>query len=315
MRTNRKVRQTRRRRKYIKRQRGGVANDKVLFCKLHAGFGNNIFIYAASLAVKDLLEMNILLIRTDTNPNSISRNPHSNVDYTPFFKRGKAVNLSEVQSRFDHAVKLPQQIGKNSVEFMNKIPEYKKTDIKLESTFYHDYKLVEPVVNTIRIDIISELESRYPDFKKSVLNDLREDKMAFMHVRKGDFDSHGWSSNTEYFKSALGVLGDTPDIIHIISNDIPYCKEQIKNGMWSSKKLKIFEDPDELKAMYLMILCRGGAIISASTFSWWGAILGANNNLNSTILYPKEAIYNTVNKLTFPERVGNRWRPIPDLNS
>ena len=285
-------------RKDIIKYRGGFTNnikDKVIFCKLHGGLGNRIFIYAASLVLKDLLGMKIILINGD--------NIHSKVDYTPFFKQGEPVAITEVQNRFDNAVRLPEQIGKNSSEFMSKLAEYKKTDVKLEDLYYHNFKLVEPVIHTIKLDFVSELESRYPDFKKSILNGTSEDKMIFMHVRKGDFDSHGWSSSAEYFKSALDVVGDTPDIVHVISNDVPYCKEQIAKGIWNSKKIRIFEDLDELKAMYLMTLCKGGAIISKSTFSWWGAMLGANDKPNSIILYPEDALNTTENKVTFPEQV------------
>ena len=280
-------------------------SKKVLFCKLHAGLGNQIFIYAAALAIKDHLEMPLILIAADDNP-------HSQTKYTPFFKGGEDRNLSDVQSRFDNAVKMPELIGQNSPEFMSKLPEYKKTDCKLESTYYHQFKLVELVIPKIKSDFVTELAKRYPDFKGTILNASSEDKMFFMHVRMGDHESLEWSSPVEYFSSALAVLGDTPHVIHIISNDIPFCKKQIEEGKWNSSKLRIFEDPDELKTMYLMSLCKGGAIITTSTFSWWGAMFGPHENPNSTIIYPKEAPNNPANKFTFPERAGKKWMTVPE---
>jgi len=280
-------------------------SKKVLFCKLHGGLGNQIFIYAAALAIKGLLGMPLILIEVDDNP-------HSQTNYIPFFKGGEAANLSDVQSRFDNAVKMPEQIGQNSPEFMSKLSEYKKTDCKIESTYYHYFKLLEPIIPKIKSDFISELAKRYPDFKANILNGSSEDKMFFMHVRRGDHETVGWSSPVEYFSSALTILGDTPDVIHIISNDIPFCKKQIEEGKWKSSKLRVFEDPDELKTMYLMSLCKGGAILTKSTFSWWGAIFGPHENPNSTIVYPKEAPNHPINKFTFPERTGKKWMTVPD---
>jgi hypothetical protein len=280
-------------------------SKKVLFCKFHGGLGNQIFLYAAALLIKDLLGMPLILIRTHDNP-------HSQTNYAPFFKEGEAVNLSDIRSRFDNAVKMPEQIGQNSPEFMAKLPEYKKGDCKLENTYYHEFKLVEPVITKIKTDFISELGNRFPDFKGTILNGSSEDKMYFMHVRLGDHTSLGWSSPVEYFSSALAVIGDTPQVIHIISDDITFCRKQIEEGKWKSSKLRIFEDPDELKTMYLMSLCKGGAILSASTFSWWGAMFGPHENPNSTIIYPKEAPNNPANKFTFPERTGKKWMAVPE---
>ena len=67
MRSNKKGRKSRRsRRKSTRRKRGGgTMNDtskKILFCKLHGGLGNQIFMYAAGLAIKDLLIFSFLIV-------------------------------------------------------------------------------------------------------------------------------------------------------------------------------------------------------------------------------------------------------------
>jgi len=49
----------------------------------------------------------------------------------------------------------------------------------------------------------------------------------------------------------------------------------------------------------------GGAIISSSTFSCWGAYLGPNENSDSTIIYPNINPWdssNTPNVNEFPSR-------------
>jgi len=73
--------------------------------------------------------------------------------------------------------------------------------------------------------------------------------------------------------------------VYVFSNDLHWCKEQgftVGDGI----SLEMIEQADELKAFYLMILCKRAALISGSTFSLWAAIFGAATNTNPLILYP-----------------------------
>lgn len=307
MRTNRKYRKLRRKlthKRIRKEWRGGMNNTskKVLFCKLHAGLGNQLFIYAGALAIKDLLGMKLILIKADDNP-------HSANSYTQYFKKGEFLNLADVKERFDKAVKLPEQYGQTSPEFMSKLSEYKGADCKLERVFYHNFKLVEPVIQIIRNDFVGELDRSYPNFKKSVLNNSSEDKFFFVHVRMGDFKEVKWSSPVEYYTSALSIIENVAEVIYIISDDIDFCQKQINDKKWNSNKFRLFGDPDELKAMYLMSMCKGGAVLCSSTFSWWGAMFGPHENKQSIIIYPKGA---EERNLTFPERTGQKWMTVPE---
>jgi hypothetical protein len=287
------------RRRFFK-QNGG--DTKSIFCQLCGGLGNQIYRYAAALAVQKFIDMPIYVY-------FMNDNPHSSVDYKPFFKKATPINLSDMKQRIDNAISLPEKIGPNEPEFMNKIAEYKKTDIKINK-YYHSYSLVKDVIPIIKTDFMNELKVRYPDFEAKIINGIPKESILFMHVRKGDYNSAGWGSPTEYYTSALEIIDTVPDIkiIYILSNNIDYCKEQIKNNVWkTSKEIKIFDEPDELKCMYLMSLCKGGAILStASTFSFWGAMFGPDENNSSVIIYSKDKNIN-------PEQIGNKWRSISEM--
>ena len=50
--------------------------------------------------------------------------------------------------------------------------------------------------------------------------------------------------------------------------------------------------------------CRGGAVLSGSTFSAWGALLGPNENPESLIIYPAtmQHLSGSKNPMSFPDR-------------
>ena len=80
----------------------------------------------------------------------------------------------------------------------------------------------------------------------------------------------------------------------IVSNDIPWVKEQ---EYFQDPIFEVYESDDELETMALMTKCTSGAICANSTFSWWGAFLGAYA-LNNPVIIPKKWV---------------RGRDLPDL--
>lgn len=112
-----------------------------------------------------------------------------------------------------------------------------------------------------------------------------------VHVRRGDYlrppfsDVH-ISYGGDYYKKALSIF-ETKDIEEywIFSDDIAWCQEQ--TYFTDLPNVCFIEEPDECKALALMTLCYGGFICAASTFSWWGAFLGAYS-LRSPCIVPKQ---------------------------
>jgi len=277
---------------YIK----GGGPDKCIFVPLGGGLGNQMYVYAAALTVmtkKKTLPMCLLPTRTD----------HSTTDYRlAIFKRGIPVEYSSIQERMDIAKNVLENIKNPHNTWVNgNIDTDDSRNIHLAGGFFQSYSSIKSVIPILRKDYKEVFEVRYPGFKDGI-----KPSSAFMHIRKGDYG--GASLGADYYKRGLPILHDTKEItdIYILSDDIPWCKEQ----GFESDKIRWFDNPeeskDELKAMYLMSLCLGGACISASTFSSWGAILGADQNESSTIIYPVNWITGESSKIGFP----SRWKPI-----
>ena len=255
-----------------------------------------MYVYAAAITVKNKLGLPLCIL-------PMRDNKHSETDYRKvLFKQGRPVEPEEIQGRMNVATKVLNAV-KNPHNEWNSTQLLANTskNVLLAGGFFQSYNSMKSAIPTIRADCKQVFEQRYVGFKDKIAP-----TSAFIHVRKGDYG--GASLGADYYKRGLPMLEAVPEItdIYILSDDIPWCKEQ----GFSSPKLRWFDDPeeskDELKALYLMSLCLGGACISASTFSSWGAILGADQNEKSTILYPRGWITGNSSKIKFPAR----WKAI-----
>jgi hypothetical protein len=70
----------------------------------------------------------------------------------------------------------------------------------------------------------------------------------------------------------------------VVSDDVSWCREQ---EVFRASNIEILDEPDELSGLALMSLCHGGAILANSTYSWWGAMLGAEM-AGAPIFYPSK---------------------------
>ena len=272
----------------------------------NSGLGNLLFVYAAGVVVKEKIGSQLCML-----PYT---NKHSANDYRAvLFKQGKSVEESQVKSKMDAAKRLLGEMTMESTE-SHKDWEYKAVsedsgrDTIMGPSYFQNYPGIQLAIPVIRKDFAEIFAKKYKGFKESI-----KPTSAFMHVRKGDYE-HLLSLNNDYYSRGLSMLDAVDNItdIHIVSDDISWCKEQ----GWTSSKIRWFDEPDdvkdELKTMYLMSLCFGGACISASTFSTWGAILGADQNEESTIIYPSSWITGRPSsEFKFP----GRWNQIEGIQN
>ena len=273
----------RRKQKRSRRQRGG--QDACIFVNWGPGLGlgNQLFIYAAGLLVKNTTGKKLCVFPQVGNV-------HSDKDYRPLFNHAISVDRSpEMLQRLEastkiHATKEVQQGAWNT----NDIPKV-PGDLRLKDSktpgydggYYQNYDSLKSVFPQVREEFVGQLKRLYGDLPI-------KPKAAFMQIRRGDLVYFKEDVKPDYLRAALVELDKAPEIetLYCIAHptEIEWCKAQ---GFQTSKALEWFDDPDELKAMYLMSQCTAGAIISPSSFSLWGAILGPDANPSSTIIYPK----------------------------
>lgn len=125
-------------------------------------------------------------------------------------------------------------------------------------------------------------------------------RSVFLHVRRGDYLSKSYYhfvQSLNYYREAHRRLSRNEEkTIYIISDDETWVRQQD----WGFAYILV-EEKDELIVFALMSLCRGGAIIANSTFSWWGAMMADSEQ----VFYPRRWINAPIHCL-FPDH----WIPI-----
>lgn len=112
-----------------------------------------------------------------------------------------------------------------------------------------------------------------------------------IHVRRGDFlkaaDVHPPCPLSYYAASLQWIQGQAagPKTFVLFSDDVAWCKQQ--SVFQTLDHIVFCEEQDEVKALCNMIQCQGGFVCANSTFSWWGAFLGAFSK-RSPVCVPHE---------------------------
>lgn len=113
-----------------------------------------------------------------------------------------------------------------------------------------------------------------------IAHTMSQNETLAIQVRRGDYVSNPkvqkilYVTDTEYFNRALEYVFSQKKITHIIvvSDDIAWCQQELHLPVTSTFVPKDISDVDSL---HLMSLAQH-AIISNSSFGWWGAWLSRN---------------------------------------
>lgn len=282
---------------------GGTGDDKCVFIDLmtNEGLGNQLYIYAAGLTVKKKTGLPLCIVPSKGNP-------HSKKNYTTLFN-GKAMEMNKNQKRYNNA-KTVLSSGSMINPWTNNNIKYnnsnKGKNVKVAAALYQNYTSVKDVIPQVKDSLMNK------EFNKDIYRQydtIKSNNTAFIHIRRGDYPEH-WRADVEYFINALTKMNEFPEITTIfvfsIDDDWNNANKDKLQACVPGKTLDFThaKNDDELQVLYMMTLCMGGAIISPSTFSSWGAMLGADMNPNSRIIYQKtNNLYaNVVNPYSFPER-------------
>tara|TARA_X000000368_G_scaffold334218_1_gene271635 strand:- start:268 stop:966 length:699 start_codon:yes stop_codon:yes gene_type:complete len=170
----------------------------------------------------------------------------------------------------------------NEFKILNKFAIFKK--IFFVKNFYAQ---TDKYVDIKKINEI-KFKHNTEEISKKIINKIKikNQKIFFVHIRQGDYKkiNHGMKINLpikwykkcidiiekKYFNPYFIILSDEKEIFQEFEN---------KNKFYISKNNFLID-------FCLMSLCDGG-ILSASSFSWWGAYFAKNRNNDAFFIAPK----------------------------
>jgi len=230
---------------------------------LSGGVGNQMFQYAAGRIAAQTLGGTLVLL------DGVS--PHSNTDYNGILFKGLRT-----------APLKPAIVYDQKDAFESWTPQrFVGADVVRLEGYFQNLPAIAPILPIIRGEFIEALAPLRRQLTHKYNMRLPR-RAAFVHIRRGDYlkePSAHWVQTQEYYEAAIQAISTKPLHWYVLSDDIAWCKQQ----PWLQDKQ--FVDEPELAALAFMSLCEGGAVISNSTFSWWGAILAGARTAYPTKWY------------------------------
>lgn len=256
-----------------------------LYIQLQGGLGNQLFQYAAAIALGYTIQVSLIKAPI----------AHSGRDYrkTLYYRL-----LSVDESPSNVPIRPLQPFDAWKPEDWARV-----NDTVLQGYFQY-LPAIEGVLPHLRQDLLTFL-GPYREALRAKYSIQNPSSRGFIHVRRGDYltapPNLHWIMSPEYYMRALQNV-DPKIQWYVLSDDIAWCKKQ--DIFTEYPMIEIVDEPDELNGLALMSLCHGGAILGNSTYSWWGAMLGAEEAAAPVVYPPKWFSYAN------PELFPSRWIPV-----
>jgi hypothetical protein len=277
--------------------------EKVVISQIKAGFGNQLFQYAAgySAAKKIGAEFKLDISFFENNDEFTFKLENLNIDYTCANKN----EINELKSETTTSIffRILKKIG-----FRNKYN--KKSSIYEEAGFKADKRInllnhsayIVGWCNSInyfkenKIDLLELFTSRQAFSVQAnyYLEKINSSNSVSIHIRRGDYitlESFFRVLPIEYYKNAVDEISKHQNNLKffIFSNDLDWAKENL-NFIYNVEFVDLNYNRDylgkaDIEEFFLMKHCKHN-IIANSSFSWWPAYL--NENDSKVIILPKK---------------------------
>ena len=275
----------------------------MIISELISGLGNQMFQYAAGLALARRLETEFYIDKTWFELD-IDKQTHREYGLSPFVLNPQFAG-SDIIEQFKpkNSKGLVERI-KGKLDSMK--PYYHRKVYK-EPFFHYDENFLKANDNTYLIGywqsekyfqtIENEVRSAFKlreeptGLNAELMNKIIHGMSVSIHVRRTDMvnnpeviKSHG-SCTLEYYQAAAEhiIPGLTDPEFFVFSDDPEWCKENL-NLPKSATFIDHNSGENAYWDMYLMSCCRHH-VIANSSFSWWGAWLNASED--KRVIAPK----------------------------
>jgi len=266
------------------------------------GIGNQMFIVAAAYVASKQNNIPLYILQNPLNHyianmhNQLKQNYNASI--FNHFGEHCVCNLTDIEYFKHHGYRVHNPKG-----FMSWNPNEIVPGTILNS-YYQYWPVLQAYEEELRELFLKGIQIHID----KIFSQYSFEDAAFLHIRRGDYlklpEFHYVQTIEDYYKPAYEKLKELTNVdkIYVLSDDKEWAKSQ---PFFSNNSIfTIVDIPNELDAMAFMSKCTAGAIIGNSTFSWWGAFLGAYAN-RSPVIVPKRWIAEPIVCL-FP----NEWQII-----
>ena len=250
----------------------------MIFIELMGGLGNQLFQIFCVISYSFTHKIPFKLKATKLDMVS----PLDNVSNRPTYWNNFLSNLNI----FTYTQNINLPILREPGFTYNALP-YHKQDYRLFG-YFQSYKYFEGFESELRkeFQFKREIEETTKDYFDGLKEEHKEKTITGIHVRRGDTvgEDHIHNGqlggylvlpNADWYNKMITKLRNDDNIFLVISDDIEWCKENIKGDDVVYSKFSV-EGHSEIKAEYLdlcLITHCDNFVMSCSTFSWWGAWL------------------------------------------
>ena len=247
-----------------------LLNEKGVIPYVHGGLGNQLFIVSAAFVAHKELNIPLYIFDAPFTHHNILGNNYNKTIFK-FFGIHTGFNLSDQKYlenySYDKNIGVPMAFA-----------PWNSNNLKpgvIMKGYYQFYPALKPYEDEIREKVLKGLNP-VPSYTGS----------AFLHVRRGDFMTNPafFVLEEDYYRRATELLLKLNPLIKrilVLSTDLEWVKSK---QLFKQAIFTIVNEPNELDSLAIMSQASEGAIMANSTFSWWGAFLGAHSRRNPVIL-------------------------------
>lgn len=266
----------------------------MIVTKLKGGLGNQMFQYAAGLAVSLAWneELKLDIIGYD-DPRYVHANTPRQYRMFPFRLSASIATVSEVEKSRNPLGIISKLLRAFNQRVLRKYyVDYDASLFKKRNNYLEGYFQSEKNFINTKDRVLKEFTlKKESDVFMTEKNKIDRMNGVSVHIRRGDYVSdqktkstHGVCSE-EYYKQAIDLMRTKvkAPIFYFFSDDI----EWVKKEFGENADFKYVSNPklEEYEELMLMASCAHN-IIANSSFSWWGAYL--NQNPNKIVIAPKK---------------------------
>lgn len=267
--------------------------EKGILPYLVGGLGNQMFIASAGYVAHRYSNLPLYILQNNNPTSALHNIKRRNYNETVFRYFGIHLSCFQDDPLYKELFKDYSDCLQSGNGFSPWFPQSVRPGTRM-SNYYQFYPALEVFEHELRHLFCKGIEQLMNKF-------VNYEDCAFLHVRRGDYlnmPSYHFIQSIEYYKNAVANLLETTKTIrkiYVVSDGIEWVKNQ---EFFHLPIFEIYESDDELDTLALMASCKAGAICGNSTFSWWGAFLGAYGK-RSPVYVPKRWIAEYVPSL-FP---------------